>query len=138
MKLITRDTDYAIRALSSMAGCKEKTVSVKELVKRLKIPRPFLRKILQKLNKKGFLKSHKGKGGGFTLALKADKIFVLDLIRVFQGPLELTEHLFKGRLCPNTKCCVFKKKMDAIERHVASELSDVTISYLAGKGKKHK
>ena len=56
MKLITRDTDYAIRALCFIARFKKKIVSVSELVKVLKIPRPFLRKILQTLNKKRILK----------------------------------------------------------------------------------
>ena len=67
MKLITRDTDYAIRAITYMAKHKESRVSVKELVKNLKVPRPFLRKILQVLDKKGLLRSYKGKGGGFLL-----------------------------------------------------------------------
>ena len=58
MKLITRDTDYAIRALSCIAADKEKVYTVTELTKSLDVPRPFLRKILQILNHKGLLKSH--------------------------------------------------------------------------------
>ena len=56
MKLITRDTDYAVRALVFIAKQKEEIVSVRDLVEKLKIPKPFLRKILQLLNKKGLLK----------------------------------------------------------------------------------
>jgi hypothetical protein len=76
MKLINRDTDYALRAMSFIVKYNKKIVSVAELVKSLKIPQPFLRKILQKLNKQGILKSYKGKDGGFLLAKPANKIFI--------------------------------------------------------------
>jgi len=100
LKLITRNTDYAIRALCYIATHKADVVSVKELVRCLKIPRPFLRKILQGLNKKGILRSYKGKGGGFVLAVGPEKIFIGDLIRIFQGPIKLQEHTFKKKFVP--------------------------------------
>jgi len=130
MKLITRDTDYALRALCFIAKCKEKRVSVVQLVKELKIPKPFLRKILQILNKKDILKSYKGQGGGFSLARPANKVLLLDLIEVFQGPLKLNECIFKKMVCPNTKRCVLKKKIDNIERYVISQLGSITIASL--------
>ena len=130
MKLITRDTDYAIRALCYIAKSKVDIVSVVSLVKELKIPRPFLRKILQILNKKRILKSYKGQGGGFSLAVAPNKIFLVDLINIFQGRLKLNECIFKKSICPNIKTCKLKKKIDAIEKYVISQLKDITISFL--------
>ncbi len=130
MKLLTRDTDYALRSLSFIAKHKEKIVSVPELVKELKIPRPFLRKILQVLNKKGILKSHKGKGGGFLLARPANKIFLADLIEVFQGPLRLNECFFKKMNCPNIYTCALKKKIDAIKGYIVKKMKSITIASL--------
>jgi Rrf2 family protein len=105
MKLITRDTDYAVRALCFIAESKKEIVSATELVKNLKAPRPFLRKILQILNKKRLLRSYKGLGGGFSLRISPQKIFLIDLIEIFQGPLKLNECIFKKRICPNIKTC---------------------------------
>lgn len=130
MKLITRDTDYAVRALCSIAKRKEKIVSVSELVKELKIPRPFLRKILQRLNKRKVVKSYKGLGGGFSLARPLSKIFLVDLIEIFQGPLKINECLFKRKLCPDTNICILREKIDAIERYVVSHLESITIESL--------
>ena len=59
MKLITRDTDYAVRALIFIIKQKKEVISVNKLINNLKLPRPFLRKILQVLNKKGILNSAK-------------------------------------------------------------------------------
>jgi len=130
MKLITRDTDYAIRALCYIAKAKGQIVSASLLVKDLKIPRPFLRKILQKLNKKGILKSHKGLGGGFTLAARVDNILLADLIKVFQGGVNLNDCLFKKKPCPNRQCCALKKKIDAIQEQVVAQLKSITIGKL--------
>jgi Rrf2 family protein len=130
MKLITRDTDYAIRALCYIAKNINEIISVRELVTKLKIPRPFLRKILQILNKKKLLKSSKGLGGGFVLSVPADKIFLLDLIKVFQGQFKLSECLFKKEVCPHTKICALRRKIDKIEKYVLKELKSVSIAYL--------
>jgi len=133
MKLITRDTDYAIRALCFIAKCEKEIVPVSELNRNLRIPGPFLRKILQILNKKGMLKSYKGKGGGFMLAFAPNKIFLADLIEIFQGSLKLNECIFKKRICPDIKTCKLKKRIDAIQKHVISELKDITLVSLLGE-----
>lgn len=130
MKFINRDTDYAVRALSYIASCKNKIVTTSELVKELHIPQPFLRKILQILNKNRILSSSKGRGGGFILAQHADKILLADLIRVFQGPLKLNKCIFKKRICPDKSVCMLKQKIGAIERNVISELESISIASL--------
>ena len=134
MKLITRDTDYAIRALCYIGKNKGKVISVAELVSKLKIPRPFLRKLLQILNKKGIFKSYKGQGGGFKLAHSSNKILLVDLIKAFQGDFTLNECIFKRLKCPHTKTCGLKKKIDSLELHVVKELRTITLSSLLKEG----
>ena len=97
MKLITRDTDYAIRALMYIASAGDGVVSVAEIEKKLGLPRPFLRKILQVLQKQGVLRSIKGNRGGFLLAVPAKKIILADLIEIFQGKITFTECFLKKK-----------------------------------------
>jgi len=130
MKLITRDTDYALRAICCIAKNKSKVTSATELVNELKIPRPFLRKILQLLNKKSILTSCKGQGGGFYLNKPTNKIFLLDLMKIFQGNFKLNECLFKKNICPNIKRCALRVKMNKIERYVVRELETITVASL--------
>ncbi|MCX5709209.1 MAG: Rrf2 family transcriptional regulator [Candidatus Omnitrophica bacterium] len=129
MKLITRDTDYALRAVCFIVKNK-KTVSVPELVRELNIPRPFLRKILQVLSRKGIVRSFKGKGGGFTLGLPPEKIYLLDLLRIFQGPLKLNECTLNKKRCPKISNCPLSKKLSGIEKQVLRELKPITIASL--------
>ncbi|RJP29574.1 MAG: Rrf2 family transcriptional regulator [Candidatus Omnitrophota bacterium] len=130
MKLLTRDTDYAVRALCFIARMDNKVVPVPELVRELDVPRPFLRKILQILHKKGILYSFKGKGGGFSLAKPPDKILITDLIKIFQNSLKLNECILKKRICPNKGACSLRRKIDGIEKIVAKELSSITVKSL--------
>ena len=127
MKLLTRDTDYAVRALTSIAGSKDVMFTVSDLAEKLDIPRPFLRKILQILNKRGLLKSYKGKGGGFSLVVDPNKINIFALIETFQGPFTLCEHVFKGKTCPNIKTCYLKDKLDDIEESLVKSLRSITV-----------
>jgi Rrf2 family protein len=136
MKLITRDTDYAVRALCFIAAKPDKRVPVSTLVSKLRIPRPFLRHILQVLTQKGILKSYKGLGGGFELSVAPGHILLVDLIRAFQGPLRLNECIFKKKICPNKNICALREKINIIEDRTIAELSSITIeSLLKKKGK---
>ncbi len=137
MKLITRDTDYAIRALSCIAASEGGMITVSRLSDELNIPRPFLRKIFQTLNKAGLLKSFKGKGGGFALIEKPGKITVFDLVEIFQGPFQLSDHTFKGDVCSYTELCYLKKKLDDVEKDVVKELKSITIASLVKKGRNY-
>ena len=130
MRLVNRDTDYAIRAICFIAQTKNKIISVSHLVKALKVPRSFLRKILQLLNKKKLLKSYKGQGGGFSLLVPVHKVFLLDLIEIFQEDFKLNECFLKKDICPNTRSCQLKDKLDKIENYVLKELKSITIADL--------
>ncbi|HNX68978.1 MAG TPA: Rrf2 family transcriptional regulator [Candidatus Omnitrophota bacterium] len=137
MKLITRNTDYAVRALCYLAGQGSAAVSVTELVARLRIPRPFLRKLLQTLGGEGILRSTKGQGGGFSLAKSPENIRLTDLIRIFQGGIQLNECIFKRKICPNRATCVLKREIDGIEQSALQRLEKVSIALLIRKGRHH-
>lgn len=133
MKLITRNTDYAVRVLCCISEEKQKVISTDRFVKSLEMPRPFLRKILQTLTKEGLLNSSKGKDGGFALAISPEEITLTNVMEIFQGPIKLNECTFKKKVCPNIKDCPLKKKIDVIEREVIAKLKAITISSILKK-----
>ena len=132
MKLITRDTDYAVRALVYMAQIDEDRATVTDMVAKLKIPRPFLRKILQILSNEGILTSFKGKNGGFTLAAPPHKILLSDIINIFNGPIVMNDCLFKKEVCPDRSRCIMRKEIQDIEKYAQSKLNSISIKYLIG------
>jgi len=113
-----------------MAQSHPKRISVSELVEELDIPRPFLRKILQILNKEGVLNSSKGKGGGFVLAIPPKEIGLIRLIEIFQNSVKLSDCSFKDKICADTRTCPLKKRLNGIEKQVISHLKSTTIESL--------
>jgi Rrf2 family protein len=134
MKLLTRDTDYAVRALCSIARSGKEKISAADLVKELAMPRPFIRKIMQVLGKNGIVKSYKGPGGGFAIAVDPRDISLGDIVKIFQGPFRLNECSFKKMNCPNKSACVLRKRICAIEKGILSELRSIAIGSLVKKG----
>ena len=134
MKLVTRNTDYAMRALCYIAKQDKRSVSASEMVAALRFPRPFLRKILQTLSGEGLLVSTKGQGGGFSLALPAEKILLTDMIKIFQNTIQLNECIFKRKVCPNRNTCMLKKEIDSIEQDVLDRLRNISIASLVKSG----
>ncbi len=135
MRFITRDTDYALRALVFMARVlrqkNKKIVTVEDIVKEEKLPRVFLRRILQKLAEKGVLSSYKGKAGGFSFSKSPKKISLADVIVVYQGEIDLTNCFLQGKICPNRAKCKVRKKIKAINAKVIKELGGITIEELS-------
>ncbi len=130
MKLITRNTDYALRALCYIAKQDKSKVSAEELVNKLGVPQPFMRKILQLLSKNKVLESSKGQNGGFKLRIPAGKIYLIKIMRIFQGELGLNACFLKKNICPNKGKCVLRKKLNSIEEDVIRQLKAINIASL--------
>jgi len=84
---------YALRAMLLLARVyKLEIVSVKVITEREKIPSKFLEQLLRKLRSAGLVESHRGKDGGYTLALSPASINFLDIYQAIEGPLVIYDH----------------------------------------------
>lgn len=91
MKL-TSKSEYALLSLVFLARhVKQGAIPVHAIAKAQKIPAKFLEQILLALKRAHFLRSVKGKGGGFLLARAPADISLADIIRLFDGALAPTE-----------------------------------------------
>ncbi len=131
MRLINKDTDYAVKALLHLARQDKKRVSATELARDLKIPYPFLRRILQILSTERIVKSVRGKGGGFVLARLPKRIYLRDLIRILQGPVRLAECVFNPSACEGVRTCPLRKSIIKLQKSFVAELKSITLASLA-------
>lgn len=136
MRIINREIGYAIKALCFMIKEKDKVVTTGHLANCIKISRPFLRKILQQLNIAGILNSYKGKGGGFQLAMEPDQIILIDLVKIFQGPVQVCSCYNKGQECPLIKDCPVRHEIENLEKKFISELSKISLRGFVGEADK--
>ena len=119
--MITKKTKYALKALSYLAQefDHKNPVLISELAHEEKIPKKFLEAILLELKNKGILHSKKGKGGGYLLAKKPEKIDLITVLRVLEGPLaplpclSQTAHA-KCDECESEVSCGIRKMMKGV------------------------
>lgn len=84
---ISAKTDYAVRALLTIAARAGEPVSVVDLATTQELPRKFLESILGDLRRAGMVRSQRGAYGGYVLAQPATEVTVGDVFRAVDGPL---------------------------------------------------
>lgn len=84
---VSARTDYAVRAMLSVAAAHPHLVKAAALAGAQDIPLSFLQGILLDLRRAGLLHSHRGVDGGYQLARPADDITVGDVVRSVGGAL---------------------------------------------------
>ena len=86
--MITMKTKYALKALAYLAMAPPGgPVLIAEVADREGIPRKFLELILAELKTHGFVRSKKGRGGGYFLSMAPQKIQLAQVMRVLDGPI---------------------------------------------------
>ena len=130
MKLLTKNTDYAVRALIELAQKKDEYISAREISDKQDIPYEYLRKILQKLISNEYATSKEGGKGGVKISSKPEEIKVIDIINLFQGEVQLSECVFRKQICQNRATCVLRKNIRRIENMVREEFEGITIESL--------
>ncbi len=130
MQLLTKNTDYAIRALIYLARNDDRYVSSREISREDRIPLAYLRRVLQRLRREEFITAREGAKGGVKLAKPPEDIKVTRLMEVFQGKFELAKCVFRKAFCHNRRDCVLRKRLKRIEEKVIAELKDITIGDL--------
>ncbi|HMM21934.1 MAG TPA: Rrf2 family transcriptional regulator [Selenomonadales bacterium] len=101
---LNQSTDYAFRAVLHMAslpaGC---VVTGAAMAGQQMIPPRFVLKIMHMLSKAGIVSSHRGTGGGFSLAKPAEEISLYDVIVAMEGELAIHRCLGERNSC-NKHC----------------------------------
>ena len=81
---ITRQADYAVRAVLHLARNGETRTATSTIAEEQKIPPSFLAKIISQLSIAGLLHTSRGARGGVTLAREPGDITLLEVIEAIE------------------------------------------------------
>lgn len=88
--MLSKKSQYAFKALTYLSEkFNQGPVLISEIATKKKIPIKFLESILLELKKADILDSKKGKGGGYFLKQKPEKVRVSTIIRLINGPIAM-------------------------------------------------
>jgi len=131
MKL-TSYTNYAMRCLQLAALKDPELVRVDDVSFVHGISRPHIVKVVHQLGKAGYLKTVRGRGGGFRLNRPAAEIIVGDIVRLTEGSLDVVECFNPEKnTCPLIGICKLSKKIQEATHAFMEVLDDVTIADIA-------
>jgi Rrf2 family protein len=132
---VGRRVDYAVRALSFLAGQPpEKVVSRADIEKSQDIPSFYLSKIMKDLVAGGLVRSHIGSKGGFTLAKLATSISIKDVYETVERPLVLMDCLERGTdYCSYCAVCTQRSIWEQAQTVLAEFLGKISINDIADR-----
>lgn len=116
---ITQAGEYGLLALIYLARQPEGRLAMADEIARAEeIPKGFLAKILQTLNRSGILRSRQGAKGGFALSRQPEEISVLDVIEAIEGRIAFQRCLEQTPDCDRmdncTLCAVFTEAQNRV------------------------
>jgi Rrf2 family protein len=132
MLRISRQTDYAVRVLLSLAKQPLGTrLSSSTIGKEMLIPNAFLARIVAELARAGLVKTISGRGGGLQLARPAASITLRDVVETMEGPFLLSECMTGKEACPFEGDCRVRLRWKGLQEVILAELDRTNLSILA-------
>ncbi|MCF7860545.1 Rrf2 family transcriptional regulator, partial [Patescibacteria group bacterium] len=105
---ISAKTDYGLLIMLELARYSGQIVPLSPLAKVLGVSSPYLSQVTRSLQKAGLIKSKEGAGGGYYLAMSAEKIKVLDILEALSGEIKVRCAHSSTKACPHFKECSLK------------------------------
>jgi Rrf2 family protein len=134
--ILSQTAVYALRAVIHLAESDgEDLVRVDDMAEALDVPRNYLSKILHTLARSGVLRSTRGPGGGFRLAIPAHELRLLDVVSNFDDMDDRRTCLLGRPQCSDTDPCAVHARWQDAAREVRSFFLETTVAdLLDGKG----
>ena len=135
--LSSRSAEYAIRACVYLADVEEgRYAMVKDIGPKCNAPPKFLAQILQRLARKGILRSGKGPTGGFALRRPAEDISLLELVDAIDGLSEYKRCPGGMAECNDEAQCGMHESWKELRSRILDYMEDTSILDLAVAQKK--
>ena len=132
---ISKRGEYALRALIDLGIASElgwPMLQVTELATKEKLPIKFLEQIFTQLKAAGYVKSRRGKFGGYSLARPMNRIKFGAVIRLIDGPLApigcVSATSYARCSCPDEAHCGLRMLMLDVRNAIAKLLDRFTLA----------
>lgn len=133
--MFNKETEYAIRGLVyvRLQNMKNRRPGIAEIAKEIDAPHFFTAKILQRLVRAGYLKSLKGKGGGFYFDENDPDLTLRDLINATEGSDSISACGFGLKQCDEKNPCPMHERYAPIRESIFRLVDEETVKGLAMK-----
>lgn len=134
--MISQTAEYALRAIVYLADQGDAPQTTQQIAEVTRVPAGYLAKVMQSLGRAGLVRAQRGLHGGFTLAVPAKKLTVLDVVQAVD-PLRRIEHCPLG-IDSHQSLCPLHRRLDNAVAMVEKALGSSTIAELLAEPKRGK
>ena len=131
--MLSQTAEYALRTVLFLAD-HGGPAPVEEIAQRLRVPRNYLSKTLHRLAREGVLRSARGKGGGFRLAVPADQLTLLRVVQPFDEISGERRCLLGRPQCSDRNPCPAHHQWRNVSERVTAFFRDRTVGDLLRGG----
>src|SRR5439155_5760602 len=133
MLRLSKKADYALMAMKHLAIKADAgaSSSAREIAEQYDIPIELMAKVLQRLARRGLLKSHQGTRGGYQLSRPSAAIPVADVIQAIDGPVTVTACSSEDERCGQFAKCNVRDPLWKVRERILAALGETTIAELA-------
>lgn len=122
---ISEAATIGLHAMIMLAKNNEKLISLNVIAKSINVSANHLSKVMQRLNKAGFIESIKGYNGGFKLAINPEEISFLEIYETFDGKLKCGNCLLTNNC---EKDCIFGDLISSVNKQVKEKFEQTKLS----------
>ena len=130
---ITRQADYAVRAVMHLANNGDHRTATSTIAEEQRIPPSFLAKIISQLSIAGLLHTSRGARGGVTLAREPREITLLEVIEAIDGPIQLNECVGNTGTCAFDENCPLRPVWCDAQEELVNRLKGTTFANMIKK-----
>lgn len=130
MLRLSKMADYGTVVMTTMINEPERSRSAAEIAAAIHVPVTTVSKILKILARGGLVVSLRGARGGYMLSRPANQISLVDVIKVMDGPIGMTECSVTPGMCSQESGCVVRANWLRINTAVLGVLQEITLDQM--------
>ncbi|MFA5820418.1 MAG: Rrf2 family transcriptional regulator [Bacteroidales bacterium] len=129
----SKTASYSLNVLSYMATHEDVMMSAAFLHEKLNIPYPYLRQVLTRLSRSGFIHSTRGRSGGFAFSKEKGEIYLADIIEATDGLESLNKCILGFVDCPINNECSMHSVWETTRGNILKVLKETSLADLTVK-----
>lgn len=125
--MFSQTVEYALRAVVYLAQQSPALCTTEQIANATLVPKAYLSKVLQGLSREGIVQSHRGIGGGMTLAKTPHELTILSVVNAVE-PIQRIQTCPLGLKTHGVHLCPLHRRLDNALASVEAAFAKSTLA----------
>ncbi len=128
MKISTKGR-YGLRILFDLALHQDEPPRlIRDIAESQHISEKYISRLIIALRRAHMVRSIRGAKGGFQLAMKPEKLTLLDIVEVMEGPISIVDCIFNPKKCGRNDQCAARAIWNTLNSEIREAMRKITLA----------